>query len=183
MGNYDSGARYDDPGLRYDAVSTRNQNRNMETNRISASLTNADRDAVLAAVATIRSKLPFLISLTADERKRLAGVTEESQGVILSAINFVAQHPEALPGTFDTTEFNKDADLLSPFPQDASAVAQLGRDTDDTLRALHSDLYGEFLDIYAFAKANNRNGGYDEFISAVKGRFSRGPRKTKTTTP
>lgn len=180
MANYDSGVRYDEPNGRYDDVSAANQIKRMDQKKISASLAAADLAAVLAAVATIRTKLPFLISLSADERKHLANVTEQSQGVVLSAINFVAQHPEALPGTFDTAEFTKDANLLSPMQQVASAIAQLNRDTDDTLRALHGDLYSEFLDFYAIAKTTNRNGGYDEFINAVKGRFAKSPRKTKT---
>ena len=37
----------------------------MAINRVSASLSAADRDVVMNAIATIRQKLPFLIDLTA----------------------------------------------------------------------------------------------------------------------
>ncbi|WP_181314349.1 hypothetical protein [Phormidesmis priestleyi] len=43
----------------------------MTTNRISAALTQVDRDAVMTAILTIRSKLPFLVDLTAEEPKVL----------------------------------------------------------------------------------------------------------------
>jgi hypothetical protein len=98
---------------------------------------------VTTAIATIRTNLPFL---NAEQRKKLQNITEASQGVVQATINFVAQHPEALPGTFNTTEFNKDAALLAPLQQLASLIAALNTDTDDTLRALHSDLYAETLD-------------------------------------
>jgi hypothetical protein len=81
-----------------------------------------------------------------------------------------------LPGTFNVAEFNKDAALLAPLQQVASLIATLNTDTDDTLRALHSDLYVETLDVYAFAKAANRAGAYDDYINTVKTRFSNGPR-------
>jgi hypothetical protein len=52
------------------------------------------------------------------------------------------------------------------------------------LRALHSDLYGETLDVYAYAKAANRNGAYDDYIKTVKTHFSAGPRpKSVAATP
>lgn len=45
----------------------------MADNRISASLSQADREAVMQAIATIREKLPFLIDLTTEERRALTG--------------------------------------------------------------------------------------------------------------
>jgi hypothetical protein len=38
----------------------------MPENRISGNLSSADRQAVLAAISTIREKLPFLIDLSPD---------------------------------------------------------------------------------------------------------------------
>lgn len=40
----------------------------------------------------------------------------------------------------------------------------------------------EFLDLYALAKANNRNGQYDAFLASVAPIFARGPR-TPVTPP
>jgi len=67
--------------------------------------------------------------------------------------------------------------LLEPLGQIAAAVASLNEDIQDTLLALNSDLMLEFLDLYAIAKANNRDGRYDTFIQPIKnGRFFRPPR-------
>jgi len=51
---------------------------------ISATLDAKDRDAVMAAVTTIREKLPFLIDLTADDllsqpQSGTQGVTEDGR--------------------------------------------------------------------------------------------------------
>ncbi|HEV7892558.1 MAG TPA: hypothetical protein VGP08_18235 [Pyrinomonadaceae bacterium] len=43
----------------------------MPDNRISATLSQADRQAVLDAINTIRTKLPFLIDLSPEERRSL----------------------------------------------------------------------------------------------------------------
>jgi hypothetical protein len=43
----------------------------MADNRISATLSAADRQAVLDAINTIRQKLPFLIDLSPEERRAL----------------------------------------------------------------------------------------------------------------
>jgi hypothetical protein len=154
----------------------------MTQNKISATLAAAAVTNITTAIATIRTNTPFLINLSPLERQGLPGITEGSQGVVLAALNFVAQHPEALPATFNAAEFTKDGALLPQLHQIASQIAQLNGDFDDTLRALHSDLYLAFLDVYAFAKANNRGGAYTEFIDSVKGRFARAPR-TKTPVP
>ena len=41
----------------------------MQDNRIDAALSETDRAAVLAAIETIKTKLPFLIDLTPKERQ------------------------------------------------------------------------------------------------------------------
>lgn len=43
----------------------------MPENRVSATLSEADQQAVLAAIETIRQKLPFLIDLTPEQRRSL----------------------------------------------------------------------------------------------------------------
>ena len=47
----------------------------MDDNRIDATLSQADKDAIMAALAAIRQKLPFLIDLSLDERRATYGQT------------------------------------------------------------------------------------------------------------
>lgn len=164
------------------AINGQNNKTMSSQNIVSAALTAQAVTNITTAVATIRTNLPFLLNLTDAQRKSLRNVTEASQGIVDATINFVAQHPEALTGTFSIPEFNKDAALLAPFQPVASLIASLNTDVDDTLRALHSDLYAETLDVYAAAKVGNRAGAYNDYINIIKTRFSSGPRK-KTPTP
>jgi hypothetical protein len=50
--------------------------------RISASLSQKDQEAVMEAMATIKEKLPFLIDLTANERKSLPKLGDKSRGFV-----------------------------------------------------------------------------------------------------
>ena len=62
----------------------------MTMNQISATMTQADRDAVLAAVATIKEKLPFLIDLTSEQRKSLPKMGRQFKSEV--------HHPGSCPG-------------------------------------------------------------------------------------
>lgn len=166
------------------AAMDQQNNKNMSSqNLVSAALTTQAVTNITEAVATIRTNLPFLLNLNDAQRKKLRNITEASQGIAQATINFVAQHPEALLGTFNVAEFNKDAALLAPFQPVASLIANLNTDVDDTLRALHSDIYAETLDVYASAKVANRAGAYDDYINTVKTRFSTGPRPKAAKKP
>lgn len=182
MANFDSGVLWDDPSVRYDEF-VEPPTPPMSQNKVSAVLATTAVTNINTALATIRTNLPFLINLTPQERHDLAHAASGGQGVLLDSLTFAAQHPEALPATFNAAEFAKDGALLTPFAPVAAAVAQLNEDVSDTMIALQSDLYAEFLDVYAFAKANNRNGAYDAYVNAVKGRFAKGPRQPKPVPP
>jgi len=179
---------FDMPGARWDgtveevmAALEQENNKTMSSqNLVSAALTAQAVTNITTAVATIRTNLPFLLNLNDAQRKELRNITEASQGIAQVTINFVAQHAEALTGTFNVAEFNKDAALLAPFQPVASLIANLNTDVQDTLRALHSDIYAETLDVYAAAKVGNRTGAYNDYINTIKTRFSAGPKSKKT---
>jgi hypothetical protein len=152
-------------------------------NRISAVLASTAVTNILNAIATIRTNLPFLLNLTEEERRDLVKAGQKSQAVVGLGVIFAQQHPEALPANFNVIEFAKDNDLLTPLQTVAAAVSQLDEDVQDTLLALTNDLMLEFLDLYAIAKANNRDGRYDSFINSVAPRFARARRTTPTPTP
>jgi len=80
----------------------------MPTTPISATLTQADREAVMTAVATIKEKLPFLIDLTADDRKALPKMGDKSRAFVTKALEVATQNPDFLPRSFDLEELRKD---------------------------------------------------------------------------
>ena len=172
---------FDDPRLRYGMPFPADPNTDMN-NRISTSLTAQSITDINTALATIRAKLPFLVALTAEERRTMAKGGTKSQGIIQQSLSFAAQNASALPGDFDTTEYAKDGALHDQLEAIAMAIAALNENVNDTLMVLNSELFLQSVDVYAFAKVNNRNGRYDSYLSLIKPFFTR-PRTTPPVTP
>jgi len=145
----------------------------MNTNRVTAALAAQALTNIQTAVATIRQNLPFLVHLTPEDRQGLFKLGVSRVGVLQQALAFAAQHPEALPAGFDAAEFAKDGALHGPLMTVCAQIAQLNEDCGDTAVALGADLSSAMLDLYAVAKANNRDGRYSTFCDAFKAGFAR----------
>ncbi|MEI9961910.1 MAG: hypothetical protein WDM76_12485 [Limisphaerales bacterium] len=155
----------------------------MNQNKISAALAATAVTNINTAITTIRTNLPFSSTSPRRNAQSLARAGDGSQAFLQASLNFAAQHPEALPATFNTAEFAKDGALAVPFAPIVAAIEQLHEDMQDTNLALNSDLFAQSLDVYAFAKANNRSGAYDTYIDSAKNRFAKTPRRPATGTP
>lgn len=177
----DPDLHFDDPRLRWGQPFP--SITNMSNNRISSVLASGAVTNINTAIATIRTNLPFLVHLTKEERHDLVKAGEKRQGAVGLGRIFAAQHPEALPANFDAVEFAKDGTLFDAYAPVVAAIASLAEDVSDTDLALRNDLMLEFLDLYALAKANNRNGQYDAFLDSVATIFARGPRTPATPPP
>ena len=178
--------RWDTPGARWDGTveevmaALNPPDTTMSTqNLVSAALTAQAVTNITTAIATIRTNLPFLLSLNDNQRRQLQNVTDATQGIVQSAITFVQQNPGALPGDFNLVEFNKDAALLAPLQQVTALISSLNNDASDTMRSIYSDLFTETLDIYAYAKSSPHAASYADFINTVKTRYATGPRPPK----
>src|SRR5205085_2999222 len=97
---------------------------NMTDNRISASLSQADQQAVLSAINTIREKLPFLIDLTPEERHTLPKMGDKSRGFVSQALDLATLNTDILPRSFDVDEMRKDVELLNALSPVMTALAQ-----------------------------------------------------------
>ncbi|HEY0376429.1 MAG TPA: hypothetical protein VGC87_05670 [Pyrinomonadaceae bacterium] len=152
----------------------------MQDNRISATLSDADRQAVMAAINTIRQKLPFLIDLTPDERRSLPKMGDRGRVFVTQALEVATQNPNILPGGFDAVEMRKDVDLLSALDPILAALMQLSELVEDTYTAVSSEAYTSGLLIYQFARAAGRGAALDGALDGLARRFAR---KTAKTTP
>lgn len=83
----------------------------MTTNQISATLDQTNRDAMMAAIATLKEKLPFLIDLTA-QRKSLPKMGDKSRAFVSKALEVATQNPDFLPWSFDLEEMRQDVELF-----------------------------------------------------------------------
>jgi hypothetical protein len=145
----------------------------MPDNRISASLSQADRQAVLDAVNTIRTKLPFLIDLSPEERRSLLRMGDKSRGFVTQALEVAEQNPDVLPRSFDVAEMRKDVELLSALSPILAALAQLNELVDDTVMAVGSEAYAAALLVYQFVRAAGKGSALDTALDGMGQRFAR----------
>lgn len=145
----------------------------MLDNRISASLSQADQQAILAAVNTIREKLPFLIDLTPEERRTLPRMGDKSRGFVAQALEVATLNPDILPRSFDVSEMRKDVDLLSALSPVMTALSQLSELVDDTYMAVGSEAYASALLVYQFARTGGKGSALDGALDALSQRFAR----------
>lgn len=157
----------------------------MPDNRISASLSAADRQAVLDALQTVRQKLPFLVDLTPDERHTLPKMGDNSRAFVLQALEVATQNPDILPRSFDVEEMRKDVELLDALSPVRAAVSQLFELIDDSYMAVGSEAYSAALLVYQFARSAGKGAALDGALDALGQRFARksrhvGPGKQPT---
>ena len=152
----------------------------MPENRVSASLSQADQQAVLAAIQTIREKLPFLIDLTPEERRNLPKLGDKSQAFVAQAMTIATQNTDILPRGFDVAEFQKDVDLLTALQPLMAALTQLQELVEDTYLEVGSEAYAAALAVYSYAKASGKGAALDKLLEGMAQRFAKKTSKVKT---
>ena len=155
----------------------------MPDNRISATLSQSDRQAVLDAINTIRTKLPFLIDLSPEERRSLPRMGDKSRGFVSQALEVATQNEDILPRSFDVEEMRKDVELLAALSPILAALAQLNELVDDTVMAVGSEAYASALLIYQFARAAGKGSALDTALDGMAQRFARKSRGTSAEKP
>ena len=145
----------------------------MTENRISASLTPEDKLAVLAAIATIKEKLPFLLGLSPQESKSLLRLGDKSRAFVAKALEVATQNPDFLPRSFDIEEMRKDVELFEALYPITLALSQLQELLDDTVALAGSEAYMAALAVYNYAKATKGDAGLEAAVDDMARRFAR----------
>jgi len=155
----------------------------MEQDLVNAEISTEDLSSVESAVNTIKGKLPFLISLSPDEKAQLFKVGENFKPFLQKALNVINTHPEIMPGTFNTVGFKKDYNLCYSLESLSVNVTALARALDDTLTAAGSDALSAALEVYGGVKNNmDKIPGLKVIYDEMKLCFPRSPRRNKTAT-
>lgn len=150
----------------------------MHDNRISATLPQADRQVVLDALQTIRTKLSFLIDLSPEDRKALPKLGATGHGFVAQALELAEQNPDILPRSFDVEEMRKDVELLGALLPVVTAFRQLNELLDDTYTAVGSEAYAAALVVYQYGRAAGKGAALDGMLDALGRRFARKSRST-----
>lgn len=152
----------------------------MTSNRVSATLTPTDRQAIMSAIDTIKQAMPFLVHLTKEERKTLPKVGDRSRGFMLNCLDAAQQHSDCLPRSFDVAEMQKDIQLMEDLYPVLMALNELQSLVDDTYFAAHSEAYVASLKVYDAVKAHDDLPGLKIVVEQLKQQFARRNKKEAT---
>lgn len=124
----------------------------MPYQNISAQLTETDVQEIRAALATIQTRMPFLINLTVEERRKLFKMGNKSLAFVNNSLTTAQSNRDILPASFDLDEFISDYQLATTLSEIHLSLQQLTEKVDDTLMAVSSEAMGSSLTVYDYVK-------------------------------
>jgi hypothetical protein len=119
---------------------------------INTTLTDAELQEIKQAIATIQQKLPFLITLSAEERKRLYKMGDKRLAFVQNSLSAAQSNRNILPASFDLEGFANDYRLASNLSELLMLLNQLTEQVDDTLMAVSSEAMSSSLTVYDYVK-------------------------------
>jgi hypothetical protein len=134
------------------------------------------------AINTIRTKLPFLLDLTLEERRALPKMGDKSRAFVSQALEVARQNPDILPRSFDIEEMRRDVDLFNALQPLLIAFGQIQELIEDTYLLVGSEAYIAALLVYQYARAAGKGAALDSNLDALSQRFAR-KSKAATTKP
>lgn len=155
----------------------------MSVNRISAELPAKTREEVLQDIEAIKSKLPFLIDLSTDEKQGMAKFGDKSRAFVTKAFELASLNKGAIPADLDLAEMKKDVELMLSLYPILKSLDILYEKINDTYFAAGSEAYSAGLHIYLYLKAANvATGGLDDVLDDLGKRFVKKTSKNKGNT-
>jgi hypothetical protein len=124
----------------------------MSYQNISAQLSEKDLTDIHAAITLIHEKLPFLVNLTAKERRSLFKMGDKSLTFVSDSVITAQQNPGILPAAFDLPEYQRDFELSKNLNEILMELHQLTEEVDDTLMAVGSEAMQSSLAVYDYVK-------------------------------
>ena len=184
---WDSSVAWDDttPGIAWDAMaSTTSPNRPMASdNRISLTITAAQKTAIVTAVTSLKTALDGIITnLNVDERRSLPKIGDKSVAFDEKCAAYMASRPELVPSFLDTAEMTKDRQLVADLLPCFRELAPLCEGLEDTITLAQSDNMVGDLAFYQNVQAAAKRDvpGTDTILADLKTRF---PGRPKATPP
>ncbi|MDR3094021.1 MAG: hypothetical protein LBU62_05185 [Bacteroidales bacterium] len=121
-------------------------------NRISFSLSEAEKKEILAALNVLNTKLlPKLTELAQGEVRELPVMGDKSYGFVFKALEYAKQYPE-YASLIDVEEFEKDVNSVGLLREIHVPLAQLTKKVHDTMTLAGSEAYVSGLAYYGTSK-------------------------------
>ncbi len=156
----------------------------MPYQNIDAAISAADLQAVKDAFATILAKLPFLITLTNDERKSIVKTGPDSLTFVTKALSGAQANPTIFPGSFDAGAFQRDVDLFATLTELNTLANQVAEQIDDTRLAVGGESMRQAMQTYDYVKTGAKtNPGLKTLAEELGERFKRSGGTTPPPAP
>ncbi|BAY74275.1 hypothetical protein NIES25_06860 [Nostoc linckia NIES-25] len=144
----------------------------MAYQNITGSLSPQDIQEIKAALQKVQQKLPFLVTLSADERRKLVKMGDKSLAFVNNSITAAQSNREILPATFDVDELVRDYQLATALTELLISMQQLTEQVDDTLMAVGSEAMTGSLTVYDYVKtASKKTPGLKSVAEQLGERF------------
>ncbi|BAY13148.1 hypothetical protein [Calothrix sp. NIES-2098] len=124
----------------------------MAYQNITATVSPEDIQEIKAALQTIQKKLPFLVTLSAEERQKLVKMGDKSLAFVNNSVTAAQSNREILPASFNVEEFVQDYQLATTLTELLTSMRQLTEQVDDTLLAVGSEAMSSSLTVYDYVK-------------------------------
>ena len=143
-------------------------------------LTAEARKAISDAFDTIEKNLPFLRSLTPDERRGLMHMGDRNKAFVERTIEGAHIAPELLPRSIVIADFDRQLALYRALSPILARLISLSKLIEDTQDQVGDQLCSQSMEAYRYFKAAGRTEGLDELIDSMGQRFNGQGRKKKT---
>ena len=128
----------------------------MAYQNIAAALSPQDIQEIKAALQTVQKKMPFLITLSTEERRKLVKMGDKSLAFVNNSVTAAQSNREILPATFDVEELVRDYQLATALTELLISMQQLTEQVDDTLMAVGSEAMTSSLTVYDYVKTASK---------------------------
>ena len=158
---------------------------NLLNDRVNITATAAQVTAVKTAFQTILTNLPFLVGLTADERKSLVTIDVDNKAFTEDAINAGVNNPTLIPSYISVGNMKNDLTLFTQLDEISGMATQLCERIEDTKMLAGSEAYRAALALYKIfgAAADAGVPGTDSIVDQLKKRFATSTGNTVATPP
>ena len=119
---------------------------------INASLSDVDLQEIKQAIDIIERKMPFLITLSYEERKRMYKMGDKRLAFVQNSFNAAQSNRNILPASFDLEAYTNDYKLAASLTELLMRLTQLTEQVDDTLMAVGSEAMSSSLTVYDYVK-------------------------------
>lgn len=155
----------------------------MAQNLISLQLSQEQLTQADQALSTLEQILSGLISLPAEDRRRLTKMGQKSEVFCRQALSVLVGNPQIVPPSLDIAEASQDLkalDQLRPLLQRLARLSERGTDTE---MALGADLMEVALEGYALLRVSGKQQGLDGLRKELGSRWIKSRRAEPVEEP